>query len=63
MIASAALVGLPPTSGLRQPDAGWTDLDLVPAAGRRAPLEVAITSSAGFGGHNVTLVLGRPEHA
>jgi 3-oxoacyl-(acyl-carrier-protein) synthase len=35
----------------------------VPAAGRRAPLGVAVSSSYGFGGHNVTLVLGRPERA
>jgi 3-oxoacyl-[acyl-carrier-protein] synthase II len=50
---------LPPTATLRTPDPAWSDLDLVPAPGRRAPLEVGLTSSYGFGGHNVTLVLGR----
>ena len=54
---------LPPTAGLRTPDPAWADLDLVPVAGRRAPLGVAVSSSYGFGGHNVTLVLGRPERA
>jgi 3-oxoacyl-[acyl-carrier-protein] synthase II len=50
---------LPATATLREPDPAWSDLDLVPTAGRRQPLEVALTSSYGFGGHNVTLVLGR----
>lgn len=54
---------LPATAGLRTPDPAWSDLDLVPTPGRRAPLGVAITSSYGFGGHNVTLVLGRAERA
>jgi 3-oxoacyl-[acyl-carrier-protein] synthase II len=50
---------LPATATLREPDPAWSDLDLVPTAGRRQPLEVALSSSYGFGGHNVTLVLGR----
>jgi len=50
---------LPPTMNLRTPE--WPDLDFVSCAGRRAPLAVAVTSSYGFGGHNVTLVLGRAE--
>ena len=50
---------LPPTPTLRAPDPAWEDLDLVPIAGRRQASEVAVTSSYGFGGHNVTLVLGR----
>jgi len=50
---------LPPTVSLEEPDPAWADLDLVPAAGRRAALDVALTSSYGFGGHNVTLVFGR----
>ena len=52
---------LPPTVNLDHPDPAWADLDLVPAAGRRAALAVAVTSSHGFGGHNVTLVLERVE--
>lgn len=51
---------LPPTVNLRALDPAWADLDLVPRAGRRASLAVAVTSSSGFGGHNVTLVLARP---
>ncbi|TMA53806.1 MAG: beta-ketoacyl-[acyl-carrier-protein] synthase family protein [Deltaproteobacteria bacterium] len=50
---------LPPTLNLQHPDPAWDDLDLVPAAGRRASLGVAVSSSYGFGGHNVSLVLGR----
>jgi 3-oxoacyl-[acyl-carrier-protein] synthase II len=50
---------LPATATLRESDPAWSDLDLVPTPGRRQPLEVAVTSSYGFGGHNVTLVLGR----
>lgn len=52
---------VPPTVGLHEPDPAWADLDLVPTAGRRAPLAIAVSSSYGFGGHNVTLVLARPE--
>jgi 3-oxoacyl-[acyl-carrier-protein] synthase II len=52
---------VPPTVNLRDPEAEWTDLDLVPSAGRRAALGIAVSSSYGFGGHNVTLVLARPE--
>ena len=51
---------LPPTVNLRAPEPDWRDLDFVPRAGRRASLAVAVTSSSGFGGHNVTLVLARP---
>src|SRR5439155_302487 len=52
---------VPPTVGLRAPDPAWDDLDLVSTPGRRAPLGAALSSSYGFGGHNVTLVLGRAE--
>jgi 3-oxoacyl-[acyl-carrier-protein] synthase II len=52
---------LPPTVGLREPDPVCADMDLVPSAGRRAELGTAITSSYGFGGHNVTLVLARGD--
>ncbi len=50
---------LPPTATLHALDPAWQDLDLVPTAGRRAGLEVVLSSSYGFGGHNVTLVFGR----
>lgn len=49
---------LPPTLGVRTPEEAWADVDLVTTAGRRAPLHVAASSSYGFGGHNVTLLLG-----
>jgi 3-oxoacyl-[acyl-carrier-protein] synthase II len=52
---------LPPTVGLREPEPDWSDLDFVPVAGRRMPLGIGVTSSYGFGGHNVTLVFARPE--
>jgi 3-oxoacyl-[acyl-carrier-protein] synthase II len=52
---------VPATVTLRTPEAAWADLDLVPDAGRRAALGVALSSSYGFGGHNVTLVLARLE--
>lgn len=52
---------VPATVTLRTPEPVWEDLDLVPRAGRRQPLGIAVSSSYGFGGHNVTLVLARPE--
>jgi len=52
---------LPPTLGLREPDPGFGELDLVPTAGRRLPIAVAASSSYGFGGHNVTLILARGD--
>jgi 3-oxoacyl-[acyl-carrier-protein] synthase II len=51
---------LPPTVNLREPDPAWADLDLVQTPGRRASLGVAVSSSYGFGGHNVTVVLAAP---
>ena len=50
---------VPPTMQLTNPE--WTDLDFVSAPGRRARIGVAASSSYGFGGHNVTLVLAHPE--
>jgi 3-oxoacyl-[acyl-carrier-protein] synthase II len=52
---------LPPTVSLRDADPACADLDLVRTPGRRARLGVALTSSYGFGGHNVTIALGRAE--
>jgi 3-oxoacyl-[acyl-carrier-protein] synthase II len=45
----------PPTINLHNPDEGC-DLDYVPNQSRPMPIEVAISNSFGFGGHNVTLV-------
>jgi 3-oxoacyl-[acyl-carrier-protein] synthase II len=49
---------LPPTINLDTPDPDC-DLDYVPHVPRPADVNVALSNSFGFGGHNATLVLGR----
>ncbi len=51
---------LPPTINLEQPDPEC-DLDFVPNKARPARVEVAISNSFGFGGHNATLVVRKWE--
>jgi 3-oxoacyl-[acyl-carrier-protein] synthase II len=51
---------LPPTINLDQPDPEC-DLDYVPNRARPATVDVAISNSFGFGGHNATLVIRRPD--
>jgi 3-oxoacyl-[acyl-carrier-protein] synthase II len=46
---------VPPTINLENPDPGC-DLDYVPHTSREMPVNVALSNSFGFGGHNVTLV-------
>ncbi|NEP19056.1 MAG: beta-ketoacyl-[acyl-carrier-protein] synthase II, partial [Leptolyngbya sp. SIO4C1] len=46
---------IPPTINLEHPDDDC-DLDYVPHQSRQQPVEVALSNSFGFGGHNVTLV-------
>jgi 3-oxoacyl-[acyl-carrier-protein] synthase II len=63
--ASACILAMdrglvPPTINLDYPDPEC-DLDYVPNRARRAPVNVAISNSFGFGGHNATLVLRRAE--
>ncbi len=51
----------PPTINLEQPDPDC-DLDYVPNVARPLPgLEIAVSNSFGFGGHNATIVLRRGE--
>ncbi|MCD8099808.1 MAG: beta-ketoacyl-ACP synthase II [Oscillospiraceae bacterium] len=45
---------IPPTIGLTQPDSAC-DLDYVPLTARQAQMELALSNSLGFGGHNATL--------
>jgi 3-oxoacyl-[acyl-carrier-protein] synthase II len=47
---------LPPTINYNHPDPGL-DLDYIPNTARIADIDVALTNSFGFGGHNATLVL------
>jgi 3-oxoacyl-[acyl-carrier-protein] synthase II len=49
---------IPPTINYENPDPDC-DLDYVPNEARRAPVEVALTNSLGFGGHNASLVFRR----
>jgi 3-oxoacyl-[acyl-carrier-protein] synthase II len=49
---------VPPTANWREPDAEF-DLDYVPGTGRPHPVDVCLNLAAGFGGHNVCLVLRR----
>jgi len=52
---SVATDTIPPTINLDNPDSAC-DLDYVPKVSRTQPVEVALSNSFGFGGHNVTLV-------
>ncbi|MCW3061817.1 MAG: Beta-ketoacyl synthase-like protein [Capsulimonas sp.] len=49
---------LPPTMNLETPDEGC-DLDFVPNKAREQQVEVAMSNSFGFGGHNATIVMRR----
>jgi 3-oxoacyl-[acyl-carrier-protein] synthase II len=47
---------LPPTVNLDRPDPAC-DLDYIPHVARKRKIEVALSNSFGFGGHNSSLVL------
>jgi 3-oxoacyl-[acyl-carrier-protein] synthase II len=49
---------LPPTINLDTPDPEC-DLDYVPNVARKCEVNIAMSNSFGFGGHNVSLVLGK----
>jgi 3-oxoacyl-[acyl-carrier-protein] synthase II len=53
---------LPPTHNLDDPDPAC-DLDHVRGAPRVGPVDVALSNTFAFGGHNITLLFGRPSTA
>ncbi|MEB3356819.1 MAG: beta-ketoacyl-ACP synthase II [Synechococcales bacterium] len=53
-IMAIATDQIPPTINLENPDPAC-DLDYVPRCSRSQPIEVALSNSFGFGGHNVSL--------
>ena len=51
---------IPPTINYQTSDPAC-DLDYVPNQARRKPLKNVMSNSFGFGGHNATIILSRPE--
>jgi 3-oxoacyl-[acyl-carrier-protein] synthase II len=59
-VMATATNNIPPTINLENPDPGC-DLDYVPNLSRTQQVDVALSNSFGFGGHNVTLVFKKFE--
>jgi 3-oxoacyl-[acyl-carrier-protein] synthase II len=53
---------IPPTINYETPDP-QCDLDVVPNQARKADLNITMSNSFGFGGHNATLILGKANGA
>ncbi len=51
---------VPPTIGYQEPDPAC-DLDYVPNQARKAPVDLALSASLGFGGHNAYLAFRKAE--
>ena len=51
---------IPPTMGLNEPDPEC-DLDYVPNEARRAEVDLVLSNSLGFGGHNACLAFRKAE--
>jgi len=52
---------IPPTINLDHPDSAC-DLDYVPHHARQVPLNIGLSNSFGFGGHNAAIVLRKAEY-
>ena len=63
LVASALAIHrgvLPPTINLENPGEGC-DLDYIPNTARESRVDFAMSNSFGFGGHNASLLIGRPR--